>query len=106
MGAIGKMDRRVELVTPVNGKTPMGGPQKTFSHVCYAWASRVLMAEAEGQVNLRMGVNSRYRYLIHKRSGVKESMQLVDAGVTYNLVSVELTENKLFIELVAERVVE
>lgn len=106
MGAIGKMDRRVELVTPVNGKTPMGGPQKTFSHVCYVWASRVLLNEAEGAVNLRMGVNSRYKYSIHKRSGVRESMQLVDAGITYNIVSVEPTDNKLFIEITAERVVE
>jgi len=53
-----------------------------------------------------MAVTSRYRYSIHKRSGVRESMQLVDAGITYNIVSVEPTENKLFIEITAERVVE
>jgi head-tail adaptor len=104
MGLIGKMERRIEVVAPASGKTPMGGPQKAFSHLFYAWASRDLVTEGENVVNRRVVVNSRYRYRIHKRSGVDESRQLIDDGVTYDILAVETVG--LFIEILAEKVVE
>ena len=104
MGLIGKMDRHIEVIVPASGKTPMGGPQKAYSHLFYAWASRELVTEGEDVVNRRVVVNSRYRYRIHKRSGVNESRQLIDDEVTYNILAVEPVG--LFIEILAEKVVE
>jgi head-tail adaptor len=106
MGAIGKMDRRIEVVAPASGKTPMGGAQKAFSHLFFAWASRELVTEGEDVVNRRLVVNARYRYLTHRRGGIDESRQLIDQGITYNILAVEPTENKMFIEILAEKIVE
>jgi hypothetical protein len=108
MGVIGSMKQKVEIVTPVTTKSAMGAPQKSFAHFCYLMTSRVKDGEdPEGYVNSRMVRAPRFKYRTHVNKNIDETMRLVDAGVVYNILSVDTDpESELFILISVEKVVE
>lgn len=106
MGTIGDMDRKIELKAMTSTKSPMGAPVKTYTHFKYIYASRTPAGMSpETYVNNRLVVAPRYKYRIHSRTGISESMQIVDDGDKFNILTVDYPDN-LFIEILAEKIVE
>jgi len=108
MGKIGDMSRKVEITNPVNTKSAMGAPKKSFAHFAWLWTSRKAVGDnPEGFVNERLVYAPRYKYKSHYFFGINETMRLVDDGITYNILSADMDpDDKLFIEILVERVVE
>jgi head-tail adaptor len=105
MGKIGEMTRKIELKSLTSTKTSMGAPTKTYTHWKYKMAARTAAGELpESYVNNRLVVAQRWRYRIHDDDDVDETMRVVDDGVEYNILL--LVPAGLFLEIVAERVVE
>jgi len=103
MGEIGKMDRRVSFQVVANTKTSGGAPKKTFTHSFYGWCSRQMIGDGSEQyANDRLVSQYRYRYKTHKRDDVDETMRIVDASVTYEILAVNPVG--LFIEILVEKV--
>jgi SPP1 family predicted phage head-tail adaptor len=106
MGKIGDMDRSIELKSLTAGKSGMGGITKTYTHSFNCMASRENAGlSPEQYLNNRLITAPRFKYRIHVRSGITESMQLIDDSVKYNILSVDYPDN-LFIEILAEKIVE
>lgn len=106
MGKIGDMDRKIELKSVVSGKGSMGGLTKTYTHFKYVWASREAAGMSpEAYVNNRLVVNPRFKYRIHSRDGVTESMQIIDDSAKYNILAIDYPDS-LFIEMLAEKIAE
>jgi SPP1 family predicted phage head-tail adaptor len=106
MGAIGNMDRKIELKSLTSTKSSMGAPVKTYTHYKYLWASRTAASEQpENYVNNRLVIAPRYKYQVHYDSGIVENMKLIDSSVEYNILMVTGLNN-LFIEILAEKIVE
>ncbi len=100
------MDRKIELKALSSSKSTMGAPVKTYVHSCYKMASREKAGESpENYVNSRLVRAQRYKYTVHYDSSVDETMQLVDDGVAYNILSVD-PAGSLFLEILAERIIE
>ena len=106
MGAIGKMDRRIEFKSLSSTKSSMGAPVKTYTHYCYKWASRETAGESpERFVNNRLIIAPRFKYRTHLDDAITETMRIIDNGVEYNILSVN-PPDKLFLEILAEKIVE
>jgi head-tail adaptor len=108
MGLIGKMDRRIEVKSPVKTKSQQGAPVNTFAHLFYRMASRVMAGDSpEAFANNRIVISTRYKYRMHLSSAINETMRIVDEGIQYNILQVAPdAENGLFIEVLAEKVTE
>lgn len=102
------MRRKVQVITPVTTKSPMGAPQKSFAHLCFMLTSRKEAGESpENYVNNRLVRAPRYKYRTHYFAAIDETMRIVDGGIQYNILSVDADpEDSLFIEIVAEKIVE
>jgi len=104
---IGKFNRKVSFQTATSSKTSGGGIQKTFSHSFYGWCERVMNPNVTEQYsNQRITVPYEYVYRTHYRSGIDETMRIVDGSVSYNILAVISDDNKMFIELPVEKVTE
>lgn len=108
MGKLGDMKRKVEVTHPVTSKSAMGAPQKTFAHLRYLVVSRIAAGDIpEGYVNNRLVTPKRYKYRAHIAADIDETMRLTDNGIVFNILSVDVDpEDKLFIEILAEKVTE
>ncbi len=100
------MDRKIELKSMTSTKSSMGAPVKTYTHFKYVWASRVSAGVSpENYVNNRLVVAPRYKYTIHIRTGLEESMQIVDGTDRFNILTIDPVD-MLFVEILAEKIVE
>lgn len=103
----GDFNRKVAFATVVSGKSGMGGATKVYSISFYAWMSR----ESAGQgdetfVNSRLVVPSRYIFRGHYRPEINETYQIVDGTEKFNILSVNSTDRNLYIEILAEKIIE
>jgi hypothetical protein len=104
---IGKFDRKVSFKTPTSTKTAMGAPSKSYVHSFYLYMSRVPLQTEEQVVDKRLVIAGKYKYTGHYKSSVNETLQMVDAGIKYNILSVNpIDDKKMFIEIIAERITE
>jgi head-tail adaptor len=108
MGVVGKMDRKIEIMTPVKTKSSQGATINTFAHLCYRYASRMPEGNSpESFQNNRLTAITRYRYKLNVTLTINETMRLIDDTLIYNILEVRPEpDNKLFIEILAERVME
>jgi SPP1 family predicted phage head-tail adaptor len=108
MGQIGKMDRRIEIKHPVKTKSGQGAAINTFAHLFYRMASRVMVGDSpEAFQNNRITISTRFKYTLNVTSAINETMRLVDDSIQYNILQVmPAADNKLFIEILAERITE
>lgn len=106
MGEIGKMDRKIELLSQKSTKSAMGAPVKAYSHYKYCYASRESAGTgAESYVNNRLEIAPRFKYRLHTDAQVIESMKLIDNAIEYNILQVEELE-KMFIEILVEKIIQ
>jgi hypothetical protein len=103
----GTFDRKVSFCVPVTTTTAMGAPSKTFTHSFYMMMNREQTGSGNEQpVNSRLVVPTMYRYKGHFSPSINETLQIVDASVKYNILSVNPLESNLFIELLVEKITE
>lgn len=103
----GEFDRKVSFNTVTSGKTNMGGASKVYATAFQAWMSRQSAGQGnESFVNSRLVVPVRYIYRGHYRPQINETYQIVDAGEKFNIISVNPTDQGLFIEILAEKITE
>jgi len=106
MGKIGNLNRRIEIKRPVTTKSPLGAPVKTYQHVCYGWASRQEVAESPEQyINNRLVVAKRWNYKMHHNDEIDETMLLIDAGLEYNIPSIN-RDDAILMTLTVEKIIE
>jgi hypothetical protein len=115
---ISSFDRKVSFGSVTSGKTSMGGPSKVYTHSFYWWMSREQMPQSQEQyINSRLVVPNTYLYRGHYNPAIKESMQMTDGDLIgnqgnqwsqtkYNILSVNPIERNMFIEIVAEKIIE
>lgn len=104
---IGQFNRKVSFQALTSTKTSMGSPNKTYAHSFYQYMSREQMAGSqETYINGRLVIPYRFIYRGHYKSSIVESMQMVDDNVKYNILSVNPVENKMFVEILAEKITE
>ena len=85
----------------------MGAASKVYVASFYMWLSREAATPVQEQyVNSRLVLPNRYLYKGHYDVDVKETLQMVDDGEKFNILSVNHIENKMFIEIVAEKITE
>ena len=83
----------------------MGAPSVTWTHYVYTWVSRSLYSETIGieqYVNNRLVTPMRYKYKAHYQTGIEETMRIVDEDEVLDIIMVNQTANKLFIEIIAQ----
>jgi SPP1 family predicted phage head-tail adaptor len=103
----GTFDRKVSFCTPVNTKTGMGAASKLFVHSFYAWANRVQVGSGNEQyINDRLVSPYNYKYQVHYKSGINETMRIIDNSVSYNILSITPDERKIFLDVFVEKVME
>ena len=102
------MDRRIEIKNPVKTKSGQGATINTFAHLFYRMASRTPVGDSpESFQNNRIVISTRYKYRTHYTSAIDETMRLVDDNVQYNILqALPDAENKLFVEILVEKVSE
>lgn len=106
MGKIGQMTRRIEFKKPVTTKSSLGAPVKSYTHVCYAWSSRMEMNDSPEQyINNRLVVAKRWKYTLHHNDDIDETMIINDDEVNYNILSIN-RDDSLFMTIVAEKIIE
>ena len=103
----GTFVRKVSFCVATTTKSAMGAPSKAFVHSFYMYMSREQGSASQEQfIGSRLVVPTIYTYRGHYKSSITETMQIVDATIKYNILSINPIENNLFIEIVAERITE
>lgn len=103
----GLFNRKVSFCTVTTSISSMGAPVKTFTHSFYWYMSREQAPGGQEQyVNNRLMIPYRFWYRGPYKSGINETMQIVDDGVTYNILSVEPTPDRMYMEIYVERITE
>jgi head-tail adaptor len=109
MGSMSNMNRRVSFQVPTTARTDMGAPQKGFAHSFYAWVSRQLVGTGNEQfVNDRLISPYVFKYHAHyrNRSLINETMRIVDDSETFNILSINPDDMKMFIDIFVDKVTE
>jgi hypothetical protein len=103
----GTYDRKVSFRAVTITKSGMGAPVKIYSHSFFMWMSREQpLTDQEQYINNRLVVPTRYTYRGHNNSAINETMQLVDANVKYNILSINPVQMNMFIEILVEKITE
>jgi hypothetical protein len=104
---IGKFDRKVSFQAVTSTKTAMGGPSKTYAHSFYWYMSREQAPSGmEQYIGGRSVILYRFFYRGHYKSAIVETMQIVDDSIKYNILSVNPSPDRMFVEIFVERVTE
>ena len=104
---IGSFNRKVSFQVVTSTKSAMGAPAKTYAHSFYWYMSREQDRSGQEQyIGSRLVVPNRYLYRGNYKATIDETMQLVDDSIKYNIIWVNPSADKLFIEILAERITE
>jgi hypothetical protein len=102
----GTFDRKISFTVPTTTVSAMGAPSKVFIHSFYMWMNREQLTGSEQAVNNRIVVPTKFIYRGHYSSAINETLQIVDGGVNYNILSANPIERNMFIEVIAEKITE
>jgi SPP1 family predicted phage head-tail adaptor len=103
----GAFDRKVSFCVATTTTSAMGKPSKVYTHSFYMYMGRVQDTSGQEQfISSRLVVPTRYKYTGHYKSSVNETLQIVDEGTKYNILSVNPIERRTFIEIVVEKITE
>lgn len=102
----GTFDRKVSFTVPTTTVSAMGAPSKVFVHSFYMWMSREQLAGSEQTINNRVVVPTKFTYRGHYNSAINETLQIIDGGINYNILSVNPIERNMFIEVTVEKLIE
>ena len=103
------MNRRISFEVPTTGKTAMGAPQKGFAFLFFAWASRKQNGTGNEQYitdRLVSPYGYTYRTYYRDRIWINETMRIVEDGVSYNILSLNRDDLKIFLDIIVEKVTE
>jgi hypothetical protein len=104
---IGTFNRKVSFCVVTNTKTAMGAPGKTYAHSFYWYMGREQDRSGQEQyIGSRLVVPNRYLYRGNYKAAINETMQLVDDSIKYNIVWVNASVDKLFVEILVEKITE
>jgi hypothetical protein len=118
---IASFDRKVYFYAVTSGKTSMGAASKIYTALFHLWMSREQLPQSQEQyINSRLVVPVRYLYRGYYKSAINENMQMIDGDLIgnqgnqgnqwsqakYNILSINPIERNMFVEIIAERVIE
>ena len=100
----GRLDRKVTIQTFTATQNDYGEPVETWTTLADVWAERTPLSGREAFISDQMAALSLIKYRIRYRSDVDTKARISDAGVYYNIRSVQIIGRNEGLEIVAESV--
>jgi len=100
---IGDLNRRLELLAPVETADDEGGVARSYATVTTLWAQVVPLAARADVAADSLGAVLRYTIVIRYRDDVTTHHQLQDGATLYRIVAVRASADRRFLEIDAEQ---